>query len=500
MPALLLPWLLTYILLWTLAGVCLDPSVPYDAVEALNWAMNGEWGSPKNPWLVGLAMQPALYLPVGLTSLWWYLSHFVGVAIGMAGVWFLARRLGGDRRLAWLALLTLNLSGILNFDIISFNDNYLLVMLWPWMWLCFLRAAFDDARWWLGFALVAGLGCMAKYSTLGFVGAVFILSLGMPRIRRCYRQPVFYLALLLWSALVVPNIFWLIAHDFAAFKWVDSQITPRLNAHTLLAASTVFYPLVIMAVLLRRAGARFRWPDSEQARAALLMYLIPLGLILLWFSFHDGGRITEWLQPYMMPASALMLATLEVKPARRLRRTFSALALCALLVWGGYCAVMLGNVRDAGQKFSDIQRFTAQVEQHWHQRYHRPLRVVGGDYLAQWVMFYAIDRPLIMTRWSNHRRPNIYSRHLSTEHVLQQGAAIVGPRGRHCDGLDYSSLLADWPGVAVSARQELLFSPHPGATPLAVCIGFVEPGVAAVPAGSGPEEVYIGQRLTPTDG
>lgn len=46
---LLVGWVSLYALLWSVATLLLDPAVPYDAVEALNWAQNAQWGSPKNP-------------------------------------------------------------------------------------------------------------------------------------------------------------------------------------------------------------------------------------------------------------------------------------------------------------------------------------------------------------------------------------------------------------------------------------------------------------------
>ena len=64
----------------------------------------------------------------------------------MLGVWHLAHRLSGDRRLAWLAMLSLHLSGAINIDILPYNDNYLLVMLWPWMLWLFVRGLLGTGR------------------------------------------------------------------------------------------------------------------------------------------------------------------------------------------------------------------------------------------------------------------------------------------------------------------------------------------------------------------
>lgn len=111
-------------------------------------------GFTENPWLVGAAMHPAIWLSWLPLNVYWYGGHFIAIAIGMLGVWLLARRLSGSTSLARMALLTLNLSGIINFDIIPYNDNYLLVMLWPWMALFFhwrsrvRPTGGRPSRWW----------------------------------------------------------------------------------------------------------------------------------------------------------------------------------------------------------------------------------------------------------------------------------------------------------------------------------------------------------------
>ncbi|MBT9431181.1 glycosyltransferase family 39 protein [Candidatus Sodalis endolongispinus] len=471
----LLGWCAGYAMLWAGVTFLLDPTVPYDAIEAVNWAMNAELGSPKNPWLVGLVMRPALGLSATWLSFYWYATHFLAVAVGMYGVWQLAWRLSGDRRLAWLALLALNLSGVINFDIISFNDNYLLVMLWPWLWVFFLRAAYERPGWWLAFALTGGLACMAKYSSFSFIFSAWMLTLWVPAIRRCYRQPMFYSTILLWLMIVAPNGWWLWQNDFAAFKWVNSQVTPGLTLHGLTSALTVFYPLAVLAAILVGLGARLGWPCAPQARAALGMMLIPLAPILIGFSLHDGGRITEWLQPYMMPATALMMACVRQPPTRPLAGALKKLSLCAPLVLGGYSAVMLLNVRGAGEKLAGIKPFSQEVSARWQQQYHQPVRFVGGDYLSQWLTFYIDDRPEVITPWSVSQRPNIYSRTVRVEKLLRDGVALVGPRGQNCGEADFSELLAPWPALYVGYRVEIAFVPHPGASPIPICLAFVPP-------------------------
>lgn len=133
----------------------------------------------------------ACYLFGYFLQFYWYFIHFVGVAFGLLGVWKLAYRLTARRDLAWFAMLMLNLSGVINFDIIPYNDNYILVTFWAWIIYFFLRAVYENPAWWLLFALFAGLATMGKYSTLSLVGSVFLLTLFVKQVRQSYRYPVF---------------------------------------------------------------------------------------------------------------------------------------------------------------------------------------------------------------------------------------------------------------------------------------------------------------------
>ncbi|MGW1444937.1 glycosyltransferase family 39 protein [Serratia rhizosphaerae] len=472
---LLILWLLGYAAAWTLLSVQLDPTLPYDAVEALNWGLNAEWGSPKNPWLVGAAMRPAIWLPGIPLNVYWYAGHFAAIAIGMLGVWLLARRLSGSRRLAWLAMLTLNLSGIINFDIIPYNDNYLLVMLWPWMLLFFHLAISRSANWWPAFGVAAGLAMMAKYSTFAFVYFIVLSTLMVPQIRRCYRQPQFYLAVAIWLALVLPNVIWLWHHDFAAFRWVGSQTRMQLNVGVLRSLLMVFYPLLVLWWILRRAGAELGCPDTRPTRVLLWVYLLPLGIIAFWFFFRIGGRLTEWLQPFFIVAPALLAGCVRQLPTRSLRAATIGLLCAALAVYLGYAAVMLGNVRNAGQKMVGIKAFSAAVEQHWRQRYGTGLRYVGGAYLSQWMTLYADSRPQVITRWSNDLQPNIYNAHLDAAQLARHGVALFGRLGETCAQNDFDGALAQWPSLHIDRRQEMSFRADPQEEAQTLCVAFVRP-------------------------
>jgi hypothetical protein len=405
---------------------------------------------------------------------YWYASHFAAIATGMLGVWHLAHRLSGDRRLAWLAMLSLHLSGAINIDILPYNDNYLLVMLWPWMLWLFVRALLDSPRYWPAFAVVAGLAAMTKYSTFALLGAMFVVIVWSPDARRHYRHPAFLSGLAIFAALIAPNVVLLAHHDFAAFRWVDDQIKPRLNARALCGALTAFYPVAILALVMRVAGVRFARPPIE-ARIVSAILLLPLLPILLYFTAYDGGRISEWLQPFAVSLPAVLVACAQPATTARVRGIARWLPMAGVVVLTGYVVFLSANLRNAGQKFSGIKAASGALEQRWQARYQQPLRYVGHDHLATWLTFYAAGNPHLLMRWSAQRRPNIYTKDLDEADVRAHGALLLGHPGRPCRRTSFTRTLTQWPTLAIDVVETVPFSYHGGTSPIPLCVAYIAP-------------------------
>ncbi|ELM3721431.1 glycosyltransferase family 39 protein [Edwardsiella piscicida] len=481
-PLPLILWLFLYAALWTCAARWLNPALPYDAVEAVNWAQSGEWGSPKNPWLVGVMMKPLLSFSTLAPDGYWYATHFIAVAFGMLGVWMLARRLSGRDDLAWLALMALNLSGIINFDILPYNDNYLLVALWPWLFFILARALDSDPpRWaWPLFALVAGLATMAKYSTLASLGALFWLTLLCAEHRRLYRQPTFWLAIALYLLLVIPNVLWLVTHEYSAFHWVRVQIRPELNLRATVALLSVFYPCLLLALLVYLCGGRLRWPSSGPLRSLLLLFLLPLALIYLWLSLYRGEPVTEWLQPFVILAIPLLCATIHELPTTPLRRLTRGLLALAPLVLLGYVLVYHLNLRDCRERWSGVKTFSAQAQKFWHQHSAAPLRLVGGGYLHQWLILYGTDRPRTIQPWAvdTPRPPNVYTPGLTLAEIRRSGVLLVGEIGMRCTREAFMPVWQYWPTLQPQIYHQTVFIAQPGAAAQPVCLAIIAPDAA----------------------
>lgn len=473
---LLLFWLIFYFCIWTLNAYYLDPLLPYDAVEAINWARNGEWGTPKNPWLPGMMMKPIFWLPEYSPVLYWYAIHFLGVSVGMAGCWALIYKLTGRVMLAWAGMLILITSGITSFDIIPYNDNYLLVMLWPWCLYCFLHAVKCDPRFWILFGVLGGLSLMTKYSSVVIILPLILFTFFSSRIRRHYRQIWIWLG---WGGgllLVFPNLLWLLEHDFAAFQWVSSEIKPGLNVHALISVVCVFYPLLFLAGYLYCKGGRLCWPNRYLQWLVVVSCVLPLILLVICFSLFDGGRLTEWLQPFMILGPVVLLACLydpaDVHPGKKI---VWVLSVFGLMVAVGYAGVMMANLFNAGQKMSGISSFSRQLESKWESYYGQPLRYVGGEYLSQWLTIYAHSGPEIIARWDNYQRPNIYNAHITLEKILRHGVLLVGKSGERCPSTVSLHFHQQWGQIPITLMENVSFQMDKHSPVQWVCVGYVRP-------------------------
>ena len=468
-------FIFVYVIAWTIVTSVLDPSVPYDALEALNWAYTGEYGSPKNPYFVSCVMSVGLLtesiIPI---NVYWYLSHFLAVGIGMLGVWLLGKRLFGDNQIAILSLLGLTTSGIINFDILPYNDNYLLVAMWPYMFLFFIKAVYDNSYYWYPLAVVSGLAAMSKYSSCVFLPSMFACTLVVPQARKAYQSVTIYLAILLLPLIALPNIVWLWKHDFAAFHWVQSRLTFGVNAMLPVFLLAVFYPIILLAIFLKRQGALWASPDTPEKKLILHVFIPPLIFVIGYLLLHRGGKMTEWLEPFVMLGPVALLCVTDFKRIQSLISVLRFYAGVSFVLLLGYSMVLIMNLGGAGAKNNYISKTSADINAIWREKYHRPLKYVGGSRFSHWLTFYTPDRPRVVTPWSNTIKPNIYNASISEVDVKKYGALFISSPGVTFDEDTLALELSLAPGRKLSEHQEFSFQNEHGEN-VTVQLGFLPP-------------------------
>lgn len=221
-----------------------------------------------------------------------------GLVVLMTGLF--TRRLGGGRFAQGLAMLCVLICPMMLGVHSYFSMNTFDHLFWiaaAYVWLGIMQSG--NARLWLLFGLLCGLGLQNKLSML-FFGAGVVAALALSRERRWFASPWLYAGGAVALAVVLPNLLWQWAHGFPTSEFMKNAALYKnttmapwsfvlqlvLEYHPLLA------PVAVMGLVypFRRAEAAPLRPLAIFFLAVLIIFTVANGktyyvapaFLLLW--------------------------------------------------------------------------------------------------------------------------------------------------------------------------------------------------------------------------
>lgn len=497
---------------WTLAPLIGARNLPMDAIEALAWGRQFEWGYHKHPplsgWLAGVA---------GWFGREWAL--FLMAQLMTAGAFLAAWRLARDLLAPWPAALSVAAMGLIHYHNLTgmeFNANVAQYPFWALASLAFWRAARGGgALWWLALGVAGGLGLMVKLSfgILPAAMAAFLLLHPQGRPLIATRGP--WVALGAFLLVAGGHLLWTVREGFptvafAVARGGGGDLGPLQTALGFLrflgAQALAVGPMIGLFALCGPLSPRRGWPDRDgwllltlgagplagYALAALAlgielrdMYGAPL--------FTMSGPILMWV---LRPRGLGAQEEAPSGPPPALRRFVhvggGVVGLAAAVV---LLAMLVGPSLDRG-RFSRVhfpgREVARLVGEAWTAETGRPLPVtIGEHWIAGNVSAYHPDRPAVYInadpRWAAW---------LDDAAVARSGGVALwlsDKRGSAAQPLAQSGLadlasrfptLREQPPLTASARWLT------GETPVIVNWAIIPPGAAgdgASPASSAPQ-------------
>lgn len=226
------------------------------------------------------------------------------------------RRLYGEGPAAW-AVLLLNLTPIFQAGSLLMTIDPLSVFFWCGaMWTCWLALERRRVRlpYWVLTGLCVGLGFLSKYTNAMELLCIALAMALVPRWRREFRRPGFYLMLLVAAVLGSPPVIWNAGHAWITFNHLHDrgrlgtafdqplkEFTNFLGAHLGVYSPLIFVGLVIAlgwlwrASFPRRPGYHAMEPDVEKARFGLA-FSLPLIVMYTLLAFKTAGE-PNWTAP-----------------------------------------------------------------------------------------------------------------------------------------------------------------------------------------------------------
>jgi hypothetical protein len=317
---------LTAIRLWA-AGTL---GLAADEAYYWTWSKNLAFGYFDHPPMVALLVRASTavfgHSEFGIR----WLSVLLGAAASL-GAWRLVLRLTGDRLAALAAAGLIQATLFLGAGAMLVTPDTPLVLFWT-LALLALVEIWRTGRdiWWLAAGLSVGLAFASKYTAVFLGLGILIWLIWVPELRRWFSSPWPYMGGALCLAVMLPVVWWNLAHGGASFakqfgRVVPQAFDPRFVPEFIAGQAALLTPFIGLLVLwglwvTGRAALR----DREPGATLVVVSTLPLIAYLLWYGLFDRvqGNWTACLLPASIaaavmggrawPASRWLRATLQV--------------------------------------------------------------------------------------------------------------------------------------------------------------------------------------------
>ncbi len=214
-------------LAWVLAHGIADTNLDSyaDMLENFAWGQNWAWGSAKHPplfaWVTGAWFSVLPHLDVS-----YHLLSYLNVALALLGVYHAAQAMGRPD-LALPSALLLCLAFPYSTLAVKFNANAILLSLWPWVVLAWVRCVASQGRmalaWSVALGVLSALAMLGKYYSGVFLLAIFLSSLASRNGRAWFGTYKPWLTLAVFGVCLAPHLLWLQSHDWVTLRYVGEQ-------------------------------------------------------------------------------------------------------------------------------------------------------------------------------------------------------------------------------------------------------------------------------------
>ena len=215
---------------------------------------------------------------------------------------WLVKELGGKSLAQWAAGLCGIAAGIFLTLHSYLSMNAVEPLIWVGCALILVRLVkTGNNRLWIGFGILAGIGLMNKYTMLMF-GAGILVGFVLTPSRKWLLNRWFFLGGLIALVIFLPNLVWLIQHDFPMLELLsnirESGRNVQLKPLQFLGDEIMFMQPITLPIWLGGLGWLFFHPKGKSYRFLGWTFLFVLGALL----FTQGRTY------YLAPAFPMLLA------------------------------------------------------------------------------------------------------------------------------------------------------------------------------------------------
>jgi len=399
-------FIITHLILWTLAPSLTNNNLPLDTIEALAWGSNLDWGFNKHPPSSAFFLE-IFYQIFGPQDWAYYLLSQIFVIIAFIVVFKFAEELFKNKTLSLISVLLLEGIYFYNFTTPEFNVNVCQLPFWAlcvyYSWKLFdkQKATFQDC-FWLG--AFAAIGFLSKYLFIYLLVAIDLLFFYVIFIIKYKKFDFKYLiSLEVFIVLLVPHLIWLTNNDYLTITYGLAR-TGLENSSLL---DHIIYPLIFLGkqvgilipffIISFFLVKKFKFNISLKDKKLLFLVfvnLVPIGLMFLT-SMLTGSKIrTMWMTPFYLFFGVLIVYIFQSQiNLKRLNKFISVFLIFFIFSPLFYAYVSITEI----EKRTDYpgKEIAIKVQYAWNKDYKEPINVVLGDeWVAGNLSYHLKSRPI----------------------------------------------------------------------------------------------------------
>ena len=304
-----------------------------DELQFLSDARHLDWGYVSYPPLTPFIQRIGLSL-FGLSLIGLRMFSVIAQAAVIVVSGLMARDLGGGRLAQVTTALAVALSPLPIFEATEFQYTSFAFLWWvlvAWFTVRLLKT--ENPRYWLAIGAALGLGLMTKYAIVFYIAGILV-GMAFSPARRYFASKWFWSGVAVAMLIFLPNLVWLIRHDFISYKFLQHIHTRDVGEGR--ADGYLLYQFLVCANLFAAPVwliGLYTFLRDRRYRMIAFMYLVPF--FVFWI---DKGRFY-----YLAEAYPVLIAMGAVTSERWLvriplwtQRTIEAVFFAGLFTCGAY--------------------------------------------------------------------------------------------------------------------------------------------------------------------
>ena len=406
-------FLLSHLLMWTIAPSISNINLPLDTIEALAWGSNLSWGYSKHP-PVSAFMVEVVYNFFGNQDWAYYLLSQIFVLIAFIYVWKFSNLIFKNKLYSLCSVLLLEGIYFYNFTSPEFNVNVCQLPFWAlvvfYAWKSINYEKISDL---ILLGIFMSLGFLTKYLFIYLILAIKIIFI----VRLIEKKNINIKLLIpgtLFILLLIPHLLWLIQNNFITLTYAFNRTgIEEVNFENHLYNPLVFLvkqiglliPVIVMILtLIKIKKINFKYLRKDKY-FLLLINIIPI-ILMLFTSIITGAKIrTMWMTPFYLFLGVLLIQFFQnMLNKNKLKRFFLVFILFFILSPVSYLIISYSNefkrTDYPGKEISNL------VQRRWDKNFSNNISIVIGDeWYAGNLSYHLSSRPT----WYNTIENNLSS-------------------------------------------------------------------------------------------